>query len=211
MPYVKTKIAREHLNVSNQTLRKWADEGKIPYIRIGERGTRLYDIQGIKPPSPPPEKRKILYYRVSSSKQKEDLERQVLYLQEKYPNHEVIKEISSGINFKRKGLKSILDSSIQGLVEEVVVAHRDRLCRIAFEHFEWLFDHLGVNLVVDSNEILSTESELANDLFEIIHVFSCRHYGQRRNYTSRGIKKDIHDEKTETTQHVCIENEKEGS
>lgn len=211
MTYVKAKLAREKLGVSDQTLRKWGDEGIIDTIRIGDKGCRLYNIDKVVEhiPIQQSSRRKILYCRVSSYKQKEDLQRQIKYLKEKYPNHEVIEEIASGINFKRKGLKSILDSSIKGMVEEVVVAHRDRLCRIAFEHFSWLFSYLGVNLVVDGKEDCISETDLANDLFEIIHVFSCRHYGARRKYTSRGNENQVRKEETETNQLVGWKNEEE--
>jgi putative resolvase len=209
MPYVKPKIAREQLGVTNDTLRRWEKEGKIKSTRIGS-GCRLYDISSITPTDLiKPTKRSIIYCRVSSSKQKEDLERQITFLGSKYPTHEVVKEIASGINFKRKALQSILDASLQGLVKEVVVAHRDRLCRIAFEHFQWLFNHLGVNLIVDGEEDYSVESELANDLMSIVHVFSCRHYGARRNYTTHHPEEGSSKETTKTIRYENGE-EKEG-
>jgi len=86
-----------------------------------------------------------------------------------------------------------MDEAIKGNVTEIVVAHKDRLCRIAWDHFEWLFLKFGVNIIVDDREEHSPESELADDLFSIIHVFSCRHYGCRRKYTIRRDEKD-HDE-----------------
>lgn len=204
MPYVKPKIARQELGVNDATLRRWADSGRIKSIRSSIGGNRLYDIQSFESvyeEEQSPEKRKIIYCRVSSSKQKEDLERQIKYLKEKYPTHEVIKEIASGINFKRKGLKKILDDSIDGMVSEVVVAHKDRLCRISFEHFKWLFNRLGVNLILDSEEDHSTETELANDLMSIVHVFSCRHYGARRKYTHKEKQGSSTEETTETREY----------
>ena len=121
----------------------------------------------------------------------------IKYMQEKYPEHEVVTEIASGINFKRKILKRLLDEAINGNIQEIVVAHKDRLCRISWDHFEWLFSRLGVNLIVDDGEEHSPESELADDLFSIIHVFSCRHYGQRRRYTSKGNAENNSKIKTE--------------
>jgi putative resolvase len=132
-----------------------------------------------------PKKEKYIYCRVSSSNQKEDLQRQIDYLKERYPDHQIVKDIASGINFKRKGLNKIMARAIEGAVEEVVVAHRDRLCRIAFEHFEWLFEQYGVNLIVEDKQEHSSEKELSEDLFSLIHVFSARHYGLRRKYTTR--------------------------
>lgn len=195
MPYVKSKVAREYFGVSNDTLRHWTRDGKIEFIRVGT-GPRLFKLP--ESPERAIERRKILYCRVSSNKQKEDLTRQIKYLQDKYPGYEVVKEIASGINFKRKALQGILDASLKGMVSEVVVAHRDRLCRIAFEHFKWLFSRNGTNLVIDSEEEHTTEEDLTNDLLSIIHVFSCRHYGARRKYTSKHDETNPSEETPET-------------
>ena len=75
-------------------------------------------------------KRSYIYARVSSAKQKGDLDRQIQDLQEAYPGHIVIRDIASGVNFKRKGLQTILEHVLSGLVNEVVVMRRDRLARI---------------------------------------------------------------------------------
>ena len=191
--YVKAKEARKQLSVSDVTLREWASSGQIKFIRVSDGGNRLYDVESFikeRIEEPKPKKTSYIYCRVSSSSQKEDLERQINYLKEKYPTHEVVKDIASGINFKRKGLNKILANTMQGLVQEVVVAHRDRLCRIAYEHFEWLFKYYGVNLIVEDKQEYSPESEFSEDLFSIIHVFSARHYGLRRKYTTKKSSKE---------------------
>jgi len=77
---------------------------------------------------------------------------------------------------------------MQNNVEQVVVAHRDRLCRIAWEHFKWLFEFHGVDLIVEDQQECSPESEFTDDLFSIIHVFSARHCSLRRNYTTQPVK-----------------------
>ena len=197
MKYVRPKIARDYLGITNQTLQIWGDEGRIHTIR-GRGGHRLYDLDGFIKKEASAEaqtdRKRYIYCRVSSGKQKEDLERQVQYLSEKYPTHIVIREIASGINFKRKALQRLLDEITRGTVEEVVVAHRDRLCRIAYEHFIWLFEKYGTTVVVDSehDRTASAEQELAEDLLSIVHVFSSRHYGQRRKYTKREVQEDTH-------------------
>jgi putative resolvase len=201
MPYVRPKVARQILGVTDDTLRSWSQEGLINII-IGKAGHRLYDVETFlasrekqKPVAQTPKftKRKYIYCRVSTFKQKSDLDHQIYCLQQKYPDHTVVKDIASGINFKRKGFQRILEETINGLVEEIVVAHKDRLCRFAWEHFEWLFNRYGVRLVVDSEDDHkhSPEEELAMDLFDIIHVFSSRHYGQRRKCFKTGTSKDL--------------------
>ena len=207
--YVSTKYAREKLNVSECTLRKWADSGIIPSIRT-PKGTRMYDIDKYlrsvdQHKHIGTSKVSICYCRVSSNGQKEDLERQVDSMRTKYPNHRIITDIASGINFRRKGLKTILELTMSGNVEQVVVSYRDRLCRFAFELFEWLFSYHGVELVVlDSNLESSENGELAEDLLAIINVFNCRVNGKRKykKSTQKEIDCGKEDEQEEASKHL---------
>ena len=75
------------------------------------------------------EGKRVVFIRVSSPKQRDDLERQRQYMVARFPDYEVVEDIGSGINWKRRGLLSLLDRSLQGGLAEVVVASRDRLCR----------------------------------------------------------------------------------
>jgi predicted site-specific integrase-resolvase len=85
-------------------------------------------------------KHTIIYARVSSSKQSQDLKRQEKYLKTKYPTAELKSDIGSGLNYKRTGFRAILQSLFKGNIKEVVVAHKDRFTRFGFEFFEWLFN-----------------------------------------------------------------------
>ena len=110
-------------------------------------------------------------------------------MQHRFPSHQIIRDIGSGINFKRKGLLQILDLAYRGALEEVVVAHRDRLCRFAFDLVEWLLRERGVRLVVlDPTDASSPSAELADDLLAIVQVFSCRVNGRRKYRRDKGIK-----------------------
>lgn len=209
MSYVGSKKARETLGVCAETLRKWEKEGKIESIR-SPGGHRLYNVSTFMQYRKPDTRKKYIYARVSSNKQKGDLQRQIEYLQELYPDHIVLKEIASGINFKRKVLNRILEESHNGLVEEVVVSHKDRLCRIAFDHFAWLFELYRVNLVVVGEEGHSPEEELSEDLFSIIHVFSSRHYGQRRRIRKREISEDSPEDSSESRESNSQKTKKGG-
>jgi predicted site-specific integrase-resolvase len=107
-------------------------------------------------------------------------------MQQQFPDHCIITDVASGINFKRKGLRSILELAAKGMVSEVVVAYRDRLCRFAFDLLEWILCLHGVKLLVlnkslESNCLSGGQSaELAEDLLAIINVFNCRVNGQRK-------------------------------
>jgi predicted site-specific integrase-resolvase len=96
-----------------------------------------------------------------------------------FPNHHLIFDIGSGINFKRPGLRSLLERSSCRLVKEVVVAHRDRLCRFAFDLIKFIFHLNNTRLVVLSNDNSTDEWELSQDIFAINTVFICRLQGER--------------------------------
>jgi len=230
--YVKSKEACKRLGITDVTLRHWGDMGKINYIRSSERGNRLYDIQGFIEKrdkerelnirekqtiqkiteNPNKEKKQYIYCRVSSANHRDDLERQINFLKEKYPEHEVIQDIGSGINFKRRGFNKILADSMRGLVQQVVVAHKDRLCRIAWDHFNWLFKQYGVDLIVEDNSEYNPEREFNEDLFAIIHVFSSRHYGMRGKHITGGASEDEASDDEKEGEHASqkISGEKSG-
>jgi len=141
--------------------------------------TSLYELMGFRSDKVSLQKKKICYARVSSKKQKDDLERQIQFFKSKYPGHEVVSDVGSGINWKRKGLQTVLEQSMQGIVSEVVqtrtcfinffskneVAHRDRLCRFGFELIEFILRKNSVSLVVLGDENERSESqELAEDI-----------------------------------------------
>jgi predicted site-specific integrase-resolvase len=102
-------------------------------------------------------------------------------MREQYPEAEVIKDIGSGLNYKRKGLKTLLGRAMRGEQLEIVVAHKDRLARFGFELIEWIIQQSSGRIVVLKQTNLSPEQELTNDLLSILHVFSCRMHGLR-NY-----------------------------
>jgi predicted site-specific integrase-resolvase len=176
MAYVPLRKAVEFLGLHPNTLRKYADEGSIRSIKNGA-GQRLYDVESYRRDCAKPAI--ICYCRVSSAKQKEDLKRQVEYMRERYPEAEVIEDIGSGLNFKRKGLRSLLVRLMRGDKLTIVVACRDRLCRFGFDLFEFLAQQNGGSVMVLEQSSDSPESELTSDLLSILHVFSCRMHGLR--------------------------------
>jgi len=133
----------------------------------------------------------------------DDLSRQLEFLRKpEYSTYTVVTDIASGINFKRKGLSTILEACVQQRIGDLVVAHRDRLCRFGFELIEQLVSKAGGRIVViEDSDNKTSEQELIEDLLSIIHVFSCRQMG-KRSYASRKPKntqdKDISDHKAET-------------
>jgi predicted site-specific integrase-resolvase len=175
--YVKPHEAAKHYNVSEQALRSWANDGKIKFYTT-KGGHRRYSTMPNECKNETGEK--VIYTRVSSKKQQGDLDRQIEFLRSKYPNHRIVSDIGSGINFKRKGFKTILDGVFKGTVKEVVVTERDRFTRFGFDLFEWIFQEHNSQLISDKSESNTPQNELSEDLMAIITVFSSKYYGRRK-------------------------------
>jgi predicted site-specific integrase-resolvase len=149
-------------------------------------------------------KQNYIYTRVSSKKQSDDLSRQIEFIKNKRPEYSSyisISDIASGINFKRKGLSTILDASLQGTVGEIIVAHRDRLCRFGFDLIKLIIEKQGGKItVLDDEQNKSSEQELSEDLLSIIHIYSYRQMGKRSYKTKiENIKNTNKNEQTTTT------------
>jgi predicted site-specific integrase-resolvase len=176
MSYVNTGNARSRLGLSATTLRKYANAGIIETIRT-EGGRRMYNIDGYLGKSNV--RQVICYCRVSSRKQADDLERQVERMQTIHPEAEIIRDIGSGLNFKRKGLRAILGRVLRGDKLKVVVANRDRIARFGFDLFRYLIEQNGGELVVQRESVATEEEELCDDILAVLHHFSCRMHGKR--------------------------------
>ena len=128
---------------------------------------------------PNQEGRCVVYARVSSSDQREDLDRQVGRIVEwvTHQGHrpdEVVKEVGSGLNGNRRGLRRLLADHRVGTV---LVEHRDRLCRFGFEYVEAALAGRGARiLVMEEGEL---EDDLVRDVTEVMTSLCARLYGRR--------------------------------
>lgn len=131
--------------------------------------------------SPAPVQQDYIYARVSTKKQQDDLQTQISILQAKHPGAVVLSDCGSGLNFKRKGLKTLLELAFKGRVRSVHIAHRDRLCRFAYDLLEHVLRFHGAKIVVDSHDpnTAGPELELAEDVLAVVTVFGARLYGKR--------------------------------
>jgi len=127
----------------------------------------------------------ILYARVSTRKQQPYLENQVRRLEEYAKSrgweYKIIKEIASGVNENRRGLRKLLNMVKRGEVERVVIEYPDRLARFGFNYLKEFFEGFGVELVVINGREGEKErfQELMEDLVAIVSSFAARIYGQR--------------------------------
>ncbi|NEO57124.1 MAG: IS607 family transposase, partial [Okeania sp. SIO3B5] len=144
--YVTPGEATRILGVCDRTLRYWEEQGKITAIRTAG-GQRRYDITTYTTGTTG-DRVIILYARVSSTKQKEDLERQCEYLKSQYPDGELVKEVGGGLNYKRKKMLAVLERVMSGNVQSIVVTYKDRLLRFGFDLLEWFCAHHNARIVV---------------------------------------------------------------
>lgn len=177
MRLVPSRIACEILGMCPNTLRKYADLGHIKVVKNAS-GQRWYDVDEYMGRAK--KVAVVCYCRVSSPKQKDDLARQVVFMREQYPQAEIVQDIGSALNFKRKGLRSLLERLLQGDKLTLVVAHKDRLARFGFELIDFLVSTNGGELLVLDRVVDSPNEELTKDLLQILHVFSYRMHGLRR-------------------------------
>jgi predicted site-specific integrase-resolvase len=129
-------------------------------------------------------KKVIAYSRVSSHDQKEDLKRQSLvldqYCKKEFSGHEVIEDLGSGMNYKKKGLRKLITMILSGLVSDIVLTHKDRLLRFGSELIFLICKFFGIRVhIIHEDKDLTDEQLLAFDVLEIITVFSARLYGKR--------------------------------
>ena len=179
--------ASQQLGVSISTLRRWDETGVLVAERT-PKGHRRYDISKINPNllhgMGDKDRKTIAYARVSSHDQKEDLHRQIqlleMYCAKQGWTYEIINDLGSGMNYHKKGLKQLLDGILENQIGRLVLTHKDRLLRFGAELIFALCEARNVEIVIiNQSENPSFEEELAQDVLEIITVFSARLYGSR--------------------------------
>ena len=195
--YAKIKLL---YNISPQTVRNWATRGSIGYkcVQNETRKTWLYDVDSIgvfiqkntddvakeieaKRDKPV----RIIYTRVSSTKQAADLQRQRDLLSAAFPDTEVVEDIGSGLNFHRHGFTKLVRRICNDEITQVVVSFKDRLCRFGYELFELICSIHGTTIlvygdgIVDPTIVRDDESKLKDDLLSVVNVFVASHNGKR--------------------------------
>jgi len=203
MKYYSIGEFAELIGVTQQTLRNWDKVGKLKPSHTGKSGYRYYSQQqlqyylGFKGENPM--KRKVVgYCRVSSNKQKDDLERQIenvkSYMIAKGYSFEVVTDTGSGINYNKKGLNQLIDMVVASEVEKIVVLYKDRLLRFGYELIETLCSKYGTAIEIIDNTEKTEEQELVEDLVQIVTVFSCKLQGRRANKAKKMIKELLEDD-----------------
>lgn len=204
MKYYSIGEFAKEIGKTIQTLRNWDKKNILKPSHVTQGGTRYYSQEqlnhflGLKLEKQI-NKKIIGYCRVSSHKQKDDLERQIenvkTYMYAKGYQFEIITDIGSGINYNKKGLNQIIDMVTNSEVEKIVVLYKDRLIRFGYELIENLCNKFGTIIEIIDNTEKTEQQELVEDLVQIVTVFSCRLQGKRANKAKKMIKELIEDDK----------------
>jgi predicted site-specific integrase-resolvase len=215
--YLGGKQASEILGVHQRTLYVWEKNKKIETIRT-PGGKRLYNVnkymknngitcinlgknkikeikciktEDLDKLEKKNKKLKICYARVSTLNQKDDLERQKIILKEKYPDNILVEDIGSGINLTKRGILKIIDLGIKGLIEELVIVHKDRLARFGYDLIEYIIEKYsnGKIKIINEKKEVEPEEEMVEDVLQIMNVFVAKMNG-RRKYKNKEIVKN---------------------
>ena len=197
------KFAKK-VGLTTASLRRMHESGEcIPY-HITKGGTRYYSLDQLKDFSTADKKEKLVigYCRVSTPSQKDDLETQInnvkSYMYAKGYNFEIISDIGSGINYKKKGLQELLDKINDQEISKIVVLYKDRLIGFGFELIEYLCKINNIEIEIIDNTEQNKEQELSDNLIQIITIFAGQLYGQHSKKTKQlinGVKQNVFNKK----------------
>ena len=182
--YISIGKVAEEMAVSTQTIRNWEKEGYFKDVVRTFGGHRRFNKEEIYGEDKKGQKT-IIYSRVSSHEQKADLKRQTEELKEyceklEIENIEVLEDAGSGINYKKRGLKKLINEVVLGRVKTIVINFKDRLLRFGMEMLEQICELNKVNIIiVNDREEKSFEDRLVEDVLAILTVFCSRIYGRR--------------------------------
>ncbi len=176
------------LQITRPTLTKYVKEGRLK-VTVKGNGRYDYDADSVyKMLNKDIERKTYIYARVSTTKQKKDLENQVQLLknfcfQNGYTINGIYQDIASGISFdKRKQFFDMLDEILAGKVNKVIITYKDRLSRVGFELFAYLFKKYGCEIIVISevgSEKLDSQ-EIFEEIISLLHCYSMKLYSSRK-------------------------------
>ena len=184
----KPKDFAELLGVSVKTLQRWDRDGILKANRTPtDRRYYTYDqylqFKGIQTENDIRDT--VIYARVSTRNQKDDLQNQVEFLKQ-FCNakgiivNQCIEDFGSGLNYNRKKWNKLLDEVMANKIKTIVISNKDRFIRFGYDWFEKFCEKFNTKIIIVNNETLSPNEELVQDIISILHVFSCRLYGLRK-------------------------------
>ena len=184
----KPKDFAELLGVSVKTLQRWDRDGilkanRTPTDRRYYTYNQYLQFKGIQTENDIRDT--VIYARVSTRNQKDDLQNQVEFLKQ-FCNakgiivNQCVEDFGSGLNYNRKKWNKLLDEVMANKIKTIVISNKDRFIRFGYDWFEKFCEKFNTKIIIVNNETLSPNEELVQDIISILHVFSCRLYGLRK-------------------------------
>ena len=195
---MKSNKVLKLLNITRPTLSRYVKE-KIVKYKVQPNGFYDYDEESVyKILNKSIERKNVIYTRVSTQKQKTDLENQKKIV-EKYCIENGIKisdiysDIGSGINFDRKEFQRLLDDVVNHKISKIYITYKDRLSRVSFDMFKNLFSNFNCEIVVlnDIEDAQTIEKEIFNEIISLIHCFAMKVYSSRRKKKLKCVEDDL--------------------
>ena len=195
---MKSNKVLKLLNITRPTLSRYVKEKIIKY-KVQSNGFYDYDEESVyKILNKSIERKNVIYTRVSTQKQKLDLENQKKIV-EKYCIENGIKisdiysDIGSGINFDRKEFQRLVDDVINHKISKIYITYKDRLSRVSFDMFKNLFSNFNCEIVVlnDIEDAQIIEKEIFNEIISLIHCFTMKVYSSRRKKKLKCVEDDL--------------------
>ena len=186
------------LNITRPTLCRYVKNG-ILKCKLLPNGFYDYDEESVyKLLNKNVERKIVIYSRVSTQKQKNDLENQKKILR-KYCLTNGIKisdeysDIGSGINFERKEFQRLVNDVVNHKISKIYITYKDRLSRISFDMFKNLFQNFNCEIIVlnDIDDNKQIEKEIFNEIISLIHCFAMKVYSSRRQKKLKNIEEDL--------------------
>lgn len=190
MNYVTSKEIKQQLQISGVTLMQWKNSGKIQYKKLSDKKI-LYDLDSLNATTENSNNlnvKNVIYARISSSGQKDDLNNQIEIVKNYMLNNgikvdDIYYDIASGMNENRKSFNELLEQVFKREIKNVYITFKDRLSRFGFNYFKSIFNYFGTNIIILDNQEESNKTyqqELTEDLIAIIHSYSMKLYVNRK-------------------------------
>lgn len=195
---MKTKEVLNTLQITRQTLCNYVKEGLISVIEKPNKRYEYNNEDVYKLAYKGMQRKSVIYARVSTNKQKKDLDNQIDTIttfmnKNGITVNDVYKDIGSGINFDRKEFQRLLNDIVTCQIKTVYITYKDRLSRISFDMFKGLFSKFNCEIIVlnDVDDEKLVEKEIFNEIINLIHCFSMKVYSNRRKEKLKLIEKDL--------------------
>ena len=198
---MKAKEVLKILRITRPTLTSYVQRGLVKVTQL-PNGYYDYDddsvlaVAGITA-----ERGSAVYARVSTQKQKNDLQNQIdtvmHFANERgYKVTKVYSDIASGLSYDRGEFATLLNEVLEHKWKVVFVENKDRLTRVSFDMWKDLFEKFGCKLISINDEVSpkGEDEEIFADIISILHCFAMRMYSSRRKKKLELMKEDLENE-----------------